>query len=507
MDASKRKAGETLDSADMEKVPYHVTHGSMDPSKSLLDKPSPPPRHHVRGATFWTLLVATFLLLTMVLLRGYYQLGLGLLPLSPPVGFNQTVGRLPALGWNSWNAFHCNINEDKFITAAKRLIELGLKDVGYEYVNIDDCWQVREYRHPTTNQLIPDPGRFPNGIKGTADKVHALGLKIGIYSSAGDWTCAGYRASLGYEELDAKTWSDWDIDYLKYDNCYVPNNWADECRGCVPEYPRGDVVNGTCTNPTGMCPPGYNYTTSKTALRFRRMRDALLAQPRPILYSLCEWGEAGVQQWANETGVSWRMSGDINPSWPRILEILNQNSFYLNNVDFWGHSDADMLEVGNGLSIHQSRSHFALWAAMKSPLLIGCDLETVKGEEVAILKNEYLLAFNQDEYVGPPAKPYKWGTNPDWTFNASFPAEFWSGDSSRGVLVLLFNPYETSRVKQALWEEIPELKGGRYWDVVEVWTGREIGCIDGGFDIEVEGHDTAAFLVTGECVVGKRGEV
>jgi alpha-galactosidase len=129
--------------------------------------------------------------------------------------------------------------------ATLRVILIKVQDAGYHYVNIDDCWQVKDHRDNVTHRLIPDPVRFPDGIKGTADKIHEIGLKIGIYSSAGTKTCAGYPASIGYEDIDAATWAEWEIDYLKYDNCYIPQNWTDTCKGCVPEN-RPDLVNGTC---------------------------------------------------------------------------------------------------------------------------------------------------------------------------------------------------------------------------------------------------------------------
>lgn len=228
------------------------------------------------------------------------------------------------------------------------------------------------------------------------------------------------------------------------------------------------------------------------------MRDAITSQNHTILYSLCEWGDAGVQQWGNSTGSSWRMSGDIDQTWPSILNILNQNSFYLNNVDFWGHSDADMLENGNGISIPESRTHFAFWAAMKSPLLIGTNLEKISQDEANILKNKYLLAFSQDAVYGKPATPYKWGTNPNWTFNASFPAEYWSGASSNGTLVLLFNPYNQTKSKTADFAEIPQLGSGKH-KVTDIWSGEDKGCVDSKISVDVEGHDTAGFLVGGAC--------
>jgi alpha-galactosidase len=232
------------------------------------------------------------------------------------------------------------------------------------------------------------------------------------------------------------------------------------------------------------------------------MRDALLAQNHTILYSICEWGQANVASWGNETGNSWRMSADITPDWPRIAEILNMNSFLLNNVDFWGHSDADMLEVGNGdLTLAETRSHFAFWAAMKSPLLIGTALDRLPAEHVAILANKPLLEFSQDEVYGKPAMPYKWGVNPDWTFNASHPAEYWSGASVKGTLVLMMNTLGEDAAREAKWDEVPQLESrkGRAYHVMDVWTGMDLGCVEGGLKVMLESHDTAALLVGEKC--------
>ncbi|KAI7971725.1 hypothetical protein EIK77_002726 [Talaromyces pinophilus] len=288
------------------------------------------------------------------------------------------VGRLPALGWNSWNAYGCNVDETKIVTAATKLNTTGLQALGYQYVNIDDCWSVKSGRDNVTNRIIPNPDTFPNGINGTAQQVHDLGLKIGIYSSAGYETCAGYPASLGYETIDAQTFAEWGIDYLKYDNCNYPSEWDDEYNACIPDsdYP-GVNPNGTCPGLTNPAPAGYDWSTSNTTKRFNIMRDALVAvqDQRVILYSLCEWGYADVPSWGNGTGNSWRVTGDINATWDRITAIANMNAHELSSVDFWGHNDPDMLEVGNGdLTIEENRAHFALWAIMKSPLIIGTDV-------------------------------------------------------------------------------------------------------------------------------------
>ena len=231
------------------------------------------------------------------------------------------------------------------------------------------------------------------------------------------------------------------------------------------------------------------------------MRDALLAQIRTILFSLCEWGQAEVWTWANQTGNSWRMSGDINPNWSRIVYILNENSFLLDSVDFWGHNDADMLEVGNGnLNLEENRSHFALWAAMKSPLIIGTALDQLSTDLVDVLKNKYLLAFSQDDVFGSPAMPYKWGANPNWTWNSTSPAEYWSGASKNGTLVLAFNPLGTGVEKQIVWSEVPQLaNGGDAFEVTDIWTGDDLGCVSNGINSTVATHDTVGFLVGKTC--------
>ncbi|KAJ5191839.1 uncharacterized protein N7498_010824 [Penicillium cinerascens] len=426
---------------------------------------------------------------------------LALLPSANALVRKDGVGRLPALGWNSWNAFGCDVNEDKIMTAANEMVKLGLKDLGYEYVNIDDCWSMKTGRNSMTGRLMPNMTSFPDGISGVADQVHGLGLKIGIYSSAGETTCAGYPASLGHESLDAETWAGWGIDYLKYDNCGVPSNWTDQYNFCVPDG-SGNFPNGTCPNLSNPAPAGYDWTSSNTFKRYTAMRNALLGEKRTILYSLCDWGDGDVNTWGNETGNSWRMSGDISASWSRIAAITNENSFKMNYVGFWGHPDPDMLEVGNGdVTDAEARSHFALWAAMKGPLIIGTDLDTLSQANLATIKNEYLIKFNQDPVVGRSAHPYKWGYNPDWTFDPVHPAEYWSGPSSNlgGTLVLMLNSENSTATRTAIWEEIPELKGGSSYHVTDAWSGKDLGCVKSQYSSTLASHDSAVLVVKGCC--------
>lgn len=186
--------------------------------------------------------------------------------------------------------------------------------------------------------------------------------------------------------------------------------------------------------------------------------------------------------------------------WDSVLRTLNLNSFQLNSVDFWSHGDADMLEVGNGgLTLAESRSHFAFWAAMKPPLLIGTPLDELEDDYLAILLNKHLLAFHQDTVFGAPAAPYKWGTNPDWTFNATRPAEFWAGRSQNGTMVWLFNTDDSPTNKTASWGEVQELEEGGSYSVLDAWTGEDLGCVAGEWTVELEAHDTAVLLVQDGC--------
>ena len=448
------------------------------------------------------------------------------------------VGRLPALGWSSWNEYGCDINETVFIETAQLIVDLGLKDLGYEYVNIDDCWSDLDLRRDNdTKEFVVDKKKFPNGIGYVADKVHELGLKIGIYSDAGESTCGGYEGSLGYEDIDAATFASWGIDCmstlpntpssstylhttdLKYDNCDVPEEWFDEWK-YVPELwlggppnenqANGEPVNSITDQPA---PEGYDWSTSTTAERFRRMRDALLSQNRTIQYSLCAWGHAHVEHWGNATGHSWRMWGDIYPEWYGqhdyswgLMPILNHASFFWESSDFWGHSDWDMLEVGNGnLTYEESRSHFALWAALKSPLVIGTPLHGVKEEVLEILANRELVAFNQDPVFGASAAPYKWGVNPDGTWNITHPAEYWAGESSEGTHVFVLNTLGETEEREVVFSEVPGLGEGEYV-VHDMWTGEDIGVFEGSVTVEIKSHDTAALRLNkvGGCKEKKR---
>ncbi|KAF2162457.1 glycoside hydrolase family 27 protein [Zasmidium cellare ATCC 36951] len=410
------------------------------------------------------------------------------------------LGKLPALGWSSWNAFGCSIDARVLATTADLLVSKGFKAAGYEYLNIDDCWGDLAGRNNVTGELQADSQKFPSGIPGVAQYSHSLGLKQGIYSSAGFQTCQGYPASLGHETLDAATFATWEIDYLKYDNCNAPSSWYDTCYSCdQDDYYNPDLVNGTCVDQDGLCPPNYDYGTCKTAERYRRMADALHAQNRTIFYSLCDWGINEPWKWGASMAQSWRTTNDLTVNFTRILNFVNLNTFWQDYNGFYGHNDMDILEVCNGLTPAESRSHFALYAIMKSPLIISTDLASLSDHDTELLQNKYLIAFNQDPTFAAPAVPYKWGLNPDWTFNSTSPAEYWSGESCDGRLIALFNSENTTKAMQLRWGEVPTLRDFHSYNVVDVWTGKEEPCVRTGAKHFVGGHDIAVFLVKSRC--------
>ncbi|MGW4733610.1 NPCBM/NEW2 domain-containing protein [Streptomyces shenzhenensis] len=267
----------------------------------------------------------------------------------------------PPMGFNNWNSTHCRADFDEEMVKgiADLFVTKGLKDAGYQYVNLDDCWALPS--RDANGRLVPDPVRFPGGIEAVADYVHAKGLKLGIYTSAGTKTCnsAGFPGALGHEYGDAQQFADWGVDYLKYDNC---NNQGVDAR-----------------------------------LRYTTMRDALRATGRPIVYSICEWGENKPWEWAADLGQLWRTTGDISDSWGSMLSILKQN-LPLAPYAGPGHwNDPDMLEVGNGgMTDTEYRTHFSMWSIMAAPLLIGTDLRTASPATFGILGNKEVIAVDQD---------------------------------------------------------------------------------------------------------------
>jgi alpha-galactosidase len=293
------------------------------------------------------------------------------------------------MGWNSWNTFGHNINETVVRETADALVSSGLKDHGYNYIVIDDCWSIKD-RRDGNGDLIPDPEKFPNGMKALADYVHGKGFKFGIYSDAAEQTCAGFPGSLGFEEQDAQLWASWEIDFLKYDYCHAPQD-------------------------------------QETAIeRYTRMGEALRKTGREFLYSLCEWGGRAPHLWGRKVGGHmWRVTGDVYDSWVNVgmkgwdaigvdvaIDIAHEVHEY-GGPGGW--NDLDMLIVGlkgkgqiagTGLSFAEYQTHMSLWCMACSPLMIGCDVRTLESDSAALLMNREVLDVNQDP-LGIPAKRVK----------------------------------------------------------------------------------------------------
>ena len=278
----------------------------------------------------------------------------------------ENLAETPQMGWNSWNKFQGNISEEVIKGIADAMVEEGLLEAGYTYLNIDDCWHGKR---DADGFIQVDAKKFPSGMKALADYVHSKGLKMGIYSDAGTETCGGYPGSLGHEYQDAIQYARWGIDYLKYDWCNTPN-----------------------INPQGA------YTL---------ISDALRAAGRPILLSMCEWGNSHPWKWARDVGHSWRTTPDIwcdfdslrvFPGYTQfgVMQCINFNDS-LRQYAGPGHwNDPDMLEVGNGMTENEDRAHFTMWCMMASPLILGNDLRNMSDATRRIILNKEMIAIDQD---------------------------------------------------------------------------------------------------------------
>ncbi|MCV9387004.1 glycoside hydrolase family 27 protein [Reichenbachiella ulvae] len=276
------------------------------------------------------------------------------------------LAETPPMGWNSWNKFACDVDENLIKETADAMVASGMKDAGYEYIVIDDCWHGER---DSLGFIHPDPERFPSGIKALADYIHSKGLKFGIYSDAGWETCGGRPGSRGREYQDAMTYASWGVDYLKYDWC----------------------------NTEGLKAEGAYLT----------MRDALYEAGRPIVFSICEWGDNDPWEWAGPIGHLWRTTGDIyncfdceedHGTWSSwgVLQIIDMRPGIRTAAGPGHWNDPDMMEVGNGMSVSEDRAHFALWAIQAAPLIAGNDIRNMSPETVEILTNKDVIAIDQD---------------------------------------------------------------------------------------------------------------
>ncbi|HYA64531.1 MAG TPA: alpha-galactosidase [Candidatus Sulfotelmatobacter sp.] len=361
-----------------------------------------------------------------------------------------SLAQTPPMGWNSWNKFACNVSEDLIKSVADAIATNGMKEAGYQYVVIDDCWQVSRDEN---GFIMADPQRFPSGIKALADYVHSKGLKFGIYSDAGARTCAGRPGSQGHEYQDALQYARWGVDYLKYDWCNTGTRSAEEA-----------------------------YST---------MSHALLATGRPIVFSLCEWGTAKPWLWGKGIGNLWRTTGDISDKWSSkkkwpdgscceygMVDILDQQVGLAAFAGPGHWNDPDMMEVGNGgMTIPEYRAHFGLWALLAAPLIAGNDVRSMSPEIKEILTNSEVIAVNQDKLGREGERVKKNGDLEVWAKTLA--------DGSRAVI--LFNRGSEEAEVRVAWEEIgyPAHLTAK---VRDLWTHKEAGTFTGSYSAKVASH-------------------
>ncbi len=366
-------------------------------------------------------------------------------PALHPVPYNG-LAKTPPMGWNSWNKFAGRVDDAAVRGAADAIASNGMKEAGYLYVNIDDTWQGERDAQGVihTNKKFPD-------MKALADYVHSKGLKIGIYSSPGPATCAGYPGSYGFEQQDAKTYAEWGIDYLKYDWCSAGNIYKDTDMRAV----------------------------------YQKMGDALQASGRPIVFSLCQYGRADVWKWGPEvSGNLWRTTDDIRDTWDSMTKIgFNQND--LAPYAAPGHwNDPDMLEVGNGgMTTEEYRTHFSLWAMLAAPLLAGNDLQHMTPEILDILTNKDVIAVDQDS-------DGKQGTKLSKTADQ----EIWTKDLSGGAkAVALFNLGAEPAKISLKWADL-KMSGERR-NAKDFWMHKDVPVDGEGYTGEVPAHGVVMLRV------------
>lgn len=368
------------------------------------------------------------------------------------------LAKTPPMGWNSWNKFNCVVDEAMIRAMADAMVSSGMKEAGYQYVNIDDCWHGKR---DSLGFIQPDPERFPSGMKALADYIHSKGLKFGIYSDAGWETCAGRPGSRGYEYQDAMRYAEWGVDYLKYDFC----------------------------NTEGLKAEGAYMT----------MRNALFKAGRPIVFSICEWGSNKPWSWGKDVGHLWRTTGDIglgfdgdidHGTWKALgaMKILDLQDG-LRQYAGPGHwNDPDMLEVGNGLSVNEDRAHFSMWCMLAAPLISGNDLSNMSRETVEILTNKEAIAIDQDT-LG--IQGFKYSSNDS--------LETWFKPLADGDWAVCFlNRGIKSKTVEFSWIKNPisDSLSGRgidfqqtVFNIYDIWKHKDCGSTDKPFKKEIISHD------------------
>ena len=367
------------------------------------------------------------------------------------------IKNTPPMGWNSWNTFGADINEQLIFDTADKMVETGLSALGYEYLVIDDCWALKE--RDENGRLVADPQKFPHGMKAVADYVHSKGLKFGMYSCAGYLTCAAYPGSFEYEFIDAKTFAEWGVDFLKYDYCY-----------------HSSVIHGK-----------YLY---------RRMGLALKNCGRDILFSACTWGADNTAEWIRETSANmWRSTGDVFDNWETIKSIIEQQEAILPYGGAGSFNDMDMLVVGmygkgnvglQGLNDTQYKTHFSIWALLGSPLMIGCDVRNINKETFDILSNEELIKINQDADCRQVFKLSLYSGNNIKAYARNLE----NGD----IAVGFFNLTDNKVTVKFLLDELGlPISTGKTLEMHEVWNGETVTVKNGTLIKNIEAFDSLVY--------------
>lgn len=367
------------------------------------------------------------------------------------------IALTPPMGWNSWNKFGCNVSETLIKEIADAMVSSGMKDAGYEYIVIDDCWQIAR---DSAGNIVPDSTRFPSGMKNLADYIHSKGLKFGIYSCAGTMTCQERPGSLGYQYQDARQYAAWEVDYLKYDWCYNEDQDA------------------------------------KSA--YSAMSNALKSTNRPIVFSICEWGENKPWEWGNGIGNLWRTTPDIidcfdcmvNWGGSGVLQILDKQ-VELSEFAGPGHwNDPDMLEVGNGGQTNtEYRTHFSLWAMLAAPLMAGNDLRNMNDSIKSILTNKEVIDIDQDSLGLQGFKYLDYGDLEVWVKALeNGEAAFCFLNRSKNTLDLNFDWKKFGIYHPSIQKSGFTLRN-KTFTVRNLWEHKEIGTTANKLTAKIKGHD------------------
>jgi len=379
-----------------------------------------------------------------------------LLLLLNPRSMAQTSGvaSTPPMGWNSWNHFAGKIDDPTVRAQADAMVSSGMRDAGYVYINIDDTWEGTRDSHG----VIQTNSKFPD-MKALADYVHGKGLKLGIYSSPGPKTCAGFEGSYGHEEQDAQTYAAWGIDYLKYDLCSF------------------DKI---------MEEAGSPEAAHKLMLdAYTKMHKALLTTGRPMVFSLCQYGADAVWRWGVSVGGnSWRTTGDISDNYERMTDI-GFGQAGLAKFAGPGHwNDPDMLEVGNGkMNAEEYRTHMSLWALLAAPLLAGNDLSTMNQETIALLTNREVIAIDQDRLGKQADRARAEGSQEIWARPLA--------DGSKAVGI--FNRFDWPQTIEISFHELGFKASVKARDI---WTAKDLGTLPSSFHARVPGHGVVLLRVS-----------